>query len=281
MIAPLPTNETRRLELLHALNILDTPPENAFDALAARVAAMLDAPIAIVGFIDETRHWFKGKFGTPLQENSREWACCAHTIYAQRTLIAPDIKRDSRFADVPPLLTLGIQAYASAPLMINDCAIGTVCVFDYRVRPFGDHHIQALEDAAQEFGVLLNARRQRLESEGIEHVSALLAPSEPHQNVQAKILERIRREARVSTARAERVGGQLRLQLESAPPEGMRWRAWAMTSSDTAPTPLESFEKASIEMPVPDQARVVMVSLEPRGVFETHPSKIIATFKLF
>ncbi len=280
MISALPANEARRLELLHAYNILDTPPEDGFDALAARVAAMLDVPIAIVGFIDESRHWFKGKFGTPIQENSREWACCAHTIYAQRTMVAPDIKRDPRFADVPPLLTLGIQAYASAPLVIDDCAIGTVCVFDYRVRPFTNHHIKTLENAAQEFGALLKARHQRLESDGIEHASLLIPPSEPRDNVQVKLLERIRHEPRVFTAKAERVGDQVRLHLESAPPEGMRWRAWAMTPSDIAPTRLESFEQTSAEMTVPDQARIVMVSLEPRGMTETHPSKIVATLKL-
>jgi hypothetical protein len=53
-----------------------------------------------------------------------------------------------------------------------------------------------------------------------------------------------------------------------------------MTSSDTAPTRLESFEQANAQMPVPDQARVVLVSLEPRGVTETHPSKFVATFEL-
>jgi GAF domain-containing protein len=280
MIAPLPFNELHRLEVLHAYNILDTPPEDAFDALAARVAAMVAAPIAIAGFIDETRHWFKGKFGTPLQENSREWACCAHTIYAQRTVTAPDVKSDARFADIPPLLTLGIQAYASAPVVIDGCAIGTICVFDYRVRTFTDRHIEVLNDAAQEFAALLESRRQRLESEGIEHVSLLLPPSQPHAKVKAGLLERIGRQPRTPMARAERIGDQVRLHLESPAPEGMRWRAWAMTPSDTAPTRLESFEQASADMSVPAEARVVIVSLEPRGMFETHPSKIVATFKL-
>jgi GAF domain-containing protein len=280
MIAPLPFNETRRLELLHAYDILDTLPENEFDALAARVAAMLDAPIGIVGFIDETRHWFKGKFGTPIHENSRDWACCAHTIYTGQTLSAPNIKLDQRFADIPPLLTLGIQAYASAPLIVDGCAIGTVCVFDHRVRPFTPAQLEILENAAQEFHGLLEVRCRRLESEGIEQASLLLAPSEPRANLQTAVLERIRRDPRVTTARAERIGTEVRLQLESAAPEGLRFCAWAMTPSDTAPTRLESFEQASAQMPVPDQARVVLVSLEPRGVTEMHPSKIVATLKL-
>ena len=59
MIAPLPLNEAARLEALYRYGILDTPPEHIFDALAAEVAAALDAPIAIIGFIDQTRHWFK------------------------------------------------------------------------------------------------------------------------------------------------------------------------------------------------------------------------------
>lgn len=196
MIAPLPNNETARLEAVYAYGILDTTAEHVFDVLAAEVAAALDAPIAVIGFIDQTRHWFKAKFGTPLSENKRYWATCAHTIYQAKTLSAPDVRLEPRFADMPPLSQFGIRAYAGTPIINADgCAIGTVCVFDHVVRPFSAWQLGQLEQYAQKVLYLLEQRLRDEESVGIEVLVGLLPPSQPSPDVRQRILEKIRSKA--------------------------------------------------------------------------------------
>ncbi len=61
MKAPLPPNEVQRLETLRGYDVLDTPPESAFDDLTLLAAQICQVPIALVTLIDESRQWFKSK----------------------------------------------------------------------------------------------------------------------------------------------------------------------------------------------------------------------------
>jgi GAF domain-containing protein len=281
MIAPLPLNETARLEALEAYSILDTPSEPVFDALAAEVAAALDAPIAVIGFIDETRHWFKAKFGTKLTVNARAWATCAHTIYQAAPLVTPDVRLEPRFAEMPPLGQAGILAYAGVPIMnANGCAVGTVCVFDQKTRPFSGLQIRQLELFAAQVLQILETRVRVEESIGIEVISRFLPPSHPSLGLENKILERLRQPQMVE-ARLERLGSeQLRLHLNTDKPETMHWQLWTMNPFDTAPRPIQRFDSACTDFFAPEQTRVVMVSLEPIGVKPVYPTKVIAVLAL-
>jgi hypothetical protein len=284
MIAPLPLNESVRLNALYGYSILDTSPESMFDALAAEVAFALDAPIAIIGFIDETRHWFKAKVGTNLTVNTRDWATCAHTIYQATPLIAPDVRLEPRFADMPPLEQVGVLAYAGAPIITKDgCAIGTICVFDHQTRPFTTQQIQQLENYAAQVMELLEIRVRYEESQGVETISGFLTPSQPSAYLENKILERIRTVKTQSsqTARLERLNsGQLRLHINTSKPDTMHWQIWTMSPLEAAPQPMQSFNTTSTDFIVPDQTRVVMVSLEPNGTIPIHPTRVVAVLPL-
>src|SRR5689334_10496737 len=79
MRAPLPVNEAARLKALHAYDILDTPPEQAFDDLARLASQICATPIAMVSLIDGNRQWFKARVGTEVTETPRDIALCSHT----------------------------------------------------------------------------------------------------------------------------------------------------------------------------------------------------------
>jgi hypothetical protein len=49
MSAPLPTDETERLDVLRRYNIVDTPPEPDFDAMV-HVRCFPDSPLPITRF---------------------------------------------------------------------------------------------------------------------------------------------------------------------------------------------------------------------------------------
>ena len=63
--APLPDNESRRLAALHDLGILDTAPEQAFDALVQAAAVVCNVPISLISLVDTERQWFKANVGLP------------------------------------------------------------------------------------------------------------------------------------------------------------------------------------------------------------------------
>jgi len=161
MRAPLPDNETARIGQLKEAEILDTPPEPAYDAIVKLAAQMCETPMAAVSLIDGERQWFKAAVGLEGQETARDYAFCAHAIREPQTmLIVPDATADERFADNP--LVTGppdIRFYAGFPLQSSDGhALGTLCVIDRKVRTLSDEQRLLLESLAKHTAALIETR---------------------------------------------------------------------------------------------------------------------------
>ncbi|WP_084474595.1 putative bifunctional diguanylate cyclase/phosphodiesterase, partial [Deinococcus pimensis] len=132
MKTTIPPHEHQRLRLLRRLQLLDTPPEAAFDHVARAAAAALGAPIVLVSLVDRDRQWFKACHGLDLRETHRDASFCAHALDSDDLLVVPDALRDERFRDNPLVLGHpGIRFYAGAPLVVEDgLSVGTLCVID-------------------------------------------------------------------------------------------------------------------------------------------------------
>jgi GAF domain-containing protein len=134
--APLPADEHDRLHALRDLLILDTPPEERFDRIAAFAASEFDMPIVLVSLLDSDRQWFKARVGLDVCETSREISFCGHAIGQPELFIVEDAALDARFSD-NPLVTGApfIRFYAGAPLQLPAGArVGTFCLIDTRPR---------------------------------------------------------------------------------------------------------------------------------------------------
>ena len=178
---PIPPDEEDRLNLLHALNILDTPSEEAFDRMTRLVALILDVPIALVSLVDTDRQWFKSRIGIDENETPREVAFCAHAIAQTTPLIVTDTKQDSRF--MSNALVTGnpnIRFYAGVPLRsIGGLAIGTLCAIDSKPRQLSPDEISILVDLAalvskemQMREVLLSHARSEQAIQAMEDIEA-------------------------------------------------------------------------------------------------------------
>ena len=135
--APIPADDDLRLQALHALLVLDTPPEQRFDRLVAFIAEEFDVPMALVSLVDWDRQWFKARVGLDAQETCRRDSFCGHALQGPpRVLLVENALLDPRFHDNP--LVLGpphIRFYAGAPLVLPGGAVaGTLCVLDTRPR---------------------------------------------------------------------------------------------------------------------------------------------------
>ena len=131
--APLPADESNRLQALHALDILDTPPEAELDALVKAASLVCGVPISLISLVDKDRQWFKANVGLPgATETHRDLAFCAHAILQDDLMEVPDALADPRFAE-NGLVTGApdIRYYAGLPLTLsNGARVGTLCVID-------------------------------------------------------------------------------------------------------------------------------------------------------
>lgn len=147
---PIPPDESERLNVLHALNLLDSQAELVFDRITRLVAHVLDVPIALVSLVDQDRQWFKSRVGLAVTETPRDVAFCAHTIMQSTPLIITDATRDVRFM-ANPLVTAepNIRFYAGVPLRsAGGLAIGTLCAIDSRPRQLSKEQTDILMDLA-------------------------------------------------------------------------------------------------------------------------------------
>ncbi|MEX0607024.1 MAG: sensor domain-containing diguanylate cyclase, partial [Halofilum sp. (in: g-proteobacteria)] len=163
--APLPPDEAERLATLERYAILDTPPDDAFEAIVRVARALFDARIGLVSLIDRDRQWFKVHQGVDLCQTSRDIAFCAHVLHQRAPLYVPDARADVRF-DHNELVTHSPQLrfYCGVPLYAPDGSIpGTLDVLDTHPRPdISAEQIARLEDLATAVVTLMESRRTQV-----------------------------------------------------------------------------------------------------------------------
>jgi predicted PurR-regulated permease PerM len=155
MPAAIPDNDEERLRELHALNVLDSPPEEAFDNITRKVARVLQVPIALITLVDRDRQWFKSQVGLPedlakSRYAPRESSVCGHVVADGESIVVEDIARDRRFANNPFLLESELRFYAGVPLRVNDLPVGSLCVLDIKPRKLSQTEQRFLETMAEE-----------------------------------------------------------------------------------------------------------------------------------
>lgn len=144
--------EELRLAALAAYQILDTPPEAAFDDITEIAALICDAPIAVINFIDRDRQWFKSVRGLDVRETPLDISICVHAIAQPDLFIVPDTLLEARFS-CNPLVTgePHLRFYAGALLRSEEgYPIGTLCVLDYRPRVLNDRQLSAITALANQ-----------------------------------------------------------------------------------------------------------------------------------
>lgn len=142
--------EEKRLAALRKYDILDSPPDGAFDRITAVAASIFSAPIAIISLVDHDRIWFKSHHGLDVQEIGRDPGLCASAIMQEGAWIVNDAKADARTLANPLVAgNFGLRFYVGAPLRTHDGHnLGTLCVIDREPRKATETQIAQLTDLA-------------------------------------------------------------------------------------------------------------------------------------
>ena len=148
--AIIPIDETARMQAVRRYDVLDTPPDGAFDRVTAIAARIFNVPIAIISIVDHDRIWFKSHHGLPVEQIDREPGLCASAILHHDPYILEDASKDVRSLANPLVAgDFGLRFYAGVPLHTHDgYNLGTLCVIDKEIRTVSESQIADLRDLA-------------------------------------------------------------------------------------------------------------------------------------
>jgi PAS domain S-box-containing protein len=163
---PILENEDERLNALNSYGIMDTLPEQDYDAINRLASYICQTPIALVTFINADRQWYKASMGVDNTEIPRAETFCRYTILGDEILEVPDATKNELFSDHPAVTEGGIRFYAGAPIIDADgYRLGTICVADTEPHYLNDDQKDALKTLAHEVVSHLTLRRQKRELE--------------------------------------------------------------------------------------------------------------------
>lgn len=146
----IPASEPQRMAAVARYDVLDTPPDGAFDRITALAARLFGVPISIISIVDHDRIWFKSHHGVDVTEIPRDPGLCASAILSPDPHILSDARADPRSLANPLVAgDFGLRFYAGVPLTTDDGHnLGTLCVIDKVPRAITEDQIENLKDLA-------------------------------------------------------------------------------------------------------------------------------------
>lgn len=102
-----PTNDSERVEELHNLSVLDSPPDPKYEDITRLVTTIFNVPIAAITLVDQDRLYFKSLQGLQYtnRQMDRNEACFCSWAVAQKDsemLVVENAAEDARFGSNSP-----------------------------------------------------------------------------------------------------------------------------------------------------------------------------------
>ena len=218
-------NEAGRVDAFRRYQILDTPPEPAFDRIAEMAANFFHVPMVGVSLVDEDRVWFKSKVGIEFGQTARDAGLGSSAMLSQGVYHLNDAAHDECAGGHSFVAELGIRFYAAAPLRTHEgFNLGTVWVLDQKPREMTSGEAEMLEALA---ALAMNQMELRLYAQDVarlERVQRTIA-----EGVEAEIGSRFFSSLARSLAQALEVGYAFVTRLSDA---GTHFKILALWEGD-------------------------------------------------
>jgi EAL domain-containing protein (putative c-di-GMP-specific phosphodiesterase class I) len=157
-------HEKARLAALISIEILDTPPESAYDSITRLAARYFHADSAALGFADESRVWIKSSWGWTVRELPRENSIFDLVLAKNGPVIVPDISNYPQCNKLfMRLKCYGAVSFASVPVRsLQGMILGVLMISrNMPSREMQLEEIHTLESLAEMVSSQLELRRLR------------------------------------------------------------------------------------------------------------------------
>ncbi|MDX1992267.1 MAG: GAF domain-containing protein [bacterium] len=167
---------SKRLEILRNLLLLDTPAEESFDRLTRLASCIVNAPVSLVTLVDANRQFFKSAIGLPepwasKRETPLSHSFCQHVVATNEPLVIEDARKHPLVHDNLAIPDLNVIGYLGMPLQTSEgVGLGSFCIIDSAPRQWTEQEVEIMRDLAQSVITEIELRseliaRQRIEEE--------------------------------------------------------------------------------------------------------------------
>jgi signal transduction histidine kinase len=156
------SREQQRLKALSDLGLRQPETIPVFEEATQTAAHFLEAPISILGFVDQERHWFKSSVGlsrlglmnhlAQSRQLLRRESFCTQVVESLQVFVINDTHKltDPVLASSKLVQDYGIRAYLGAPLIdAEGNCLGALAVMDLVPRNFTTRDIEFLQIIAR------------------------------------------------------------------------------------------------------------------------------------
>ncbi len=141
-------------ETLHALELVDSPPEEVFDKFTRLVARVLAVPVSLVSIVDEAqgRQFFKSALGLTCEYDERRETPLSHSFCrlvtgGNRPLVVEHAPSDALVCDNHAVPELGVRAYLGVPIHGPGARpVGALCAIDTVRRSWREEDVDVMMD---------------------------------------------------------------------------------------------------------------------------------------
>lgn len=207
---PVTPEEGARLRELHLTELLDSPPEAAFDRLTGFVCRLLGVPVSLVSLPDDHRQFFKSVRGlgepwASARETPLSHSFCQHVVASGEPLVVEDARRHPQVHDNLAIRDLEVVAYLGMPIFTPDGhAVATLCAIDHQPRRWTEDDLDTMSQLA-EIAMTEIALRLRVKEHDQANAGLLTLNQELDQRVRERTKEVVALAAKLTQAeQAER-----------------------------------------------------------------------------
>ena len=162
-LAPIPPNEDRRIRAVKKLNVLDTPPEDRFDAITKEATERLGVPVSTISILDSDREWYKSRQGIDKKEDERDISFCGHLLMSDEIMIIEDAQQDPWFRDNPHVTKdkPPVRFYAGVTIRDKETRlpVGAFCIKDSKPRTLTEEEIAIIFALAKKAEEEINKKK--------------------------------------------------------------------------------------------------------------------------
>jgi len=209
----IPPNEQDRLRKLYKYDILNTPPEDAFDKIAKLAMEFFEVAGAFISFVDEKTVFLKSDTTGHFERyTNRTDSLCSWAILQDTVAVINNIEEATEILENPEhLKALGIGFYAAAPLQTPDgYKIGALCVSHPTAKYPSEKQLEMLKSLAS---IVMDELKFRLATRNAVRVQTDLMNAAVHDlknpltsiKLYAQLIQREAKENKGTQAMTERI----------------------------------------------------------------------------